>query len=62
MTSTNLRTTSPERQWPFPAFPNGWFTVAYSDALAPQEIDIVGAKGFALFRDPDGVLLERIEP
>ena len=27
----------------------------------PQEIDIVGAKGFALFRDPDGVLLEVIE-
>jgi catechol 2,3-dioxygenase-like lactoylglutathione lyase family enzyme len=27
----------------------------------PQEIDIVGAKGFALFRDPDGVLLELIE-
>ena len=26
-----------------------------------QEIDIVGAKGFALFRDPDGVLLELIE-
>ena len=23
-----------------------------------QEIDIVGAKGFALFRDPDGVLIE----
>ena len=27
----------------------------------PQKIDIVGAKGFALFRDPDGVLLELIE-
>jgi catechol 2,3-dioxygenase-like lactoylglutathione lyase family enzyme len=27
----------------------------------PQQIDIVGAKGFALFRDPDGVLLELIE-
>jgi catechol 2,3-dioxygenase-like lactoylglutathione lyase family enzyme len=27
----------------------------------PQEIDIVGAKRFALFRDPDGVLLELIE-
>ena len=27
----------------------------------PQETDIVGAKGFALFRDPDGVLLELIE-
>lgn len=27
----------------------------------PQEIDIVGASGFALFRDPDGVLLELIE-
>jgi catechol 2,3-dioxygenase-like lactoylglutathione lyase family enzyme len=26
-----------------------------------QETDIVGAKGFALFRDPDGVLLELIE-
>ena len=24
----------------------------------PQEIDIVGAKRFALFRDPDGILLE----
>lgn len=28
---------------------------------ASQEIDIVGAKRFALFRDPDGVLLELIE-
>ncbi len=28
---------------------------------SPQEIDIVGAKRFALFRDPDGVLLELIE-
>ena len=27
----------------------------------PQEIDIVGAKRFALFRDPDGILLELIE-
>jgi len=26
-----------------------------------QETDVVGAKGFALFRDPDGVLLELIE-
>lgn len=27
----------------------------------PREIDIVGATRFALFRDPDGVLLELIE-
>ena len=27
----------------------------------PQEIDIVGAHRFALFRDPDDVLLELIE-
>lgn len=27
----------------------------------PQEIDIVGASRFALFRDPDGILLELIE-
>ena len=27
----------------------------------PQEIDIVGATGFALLRDPDGVLIELIE-
>ena len=27
----------------------------------PQEIDIVGAKRFALLRDPDGILLELIE-
>ena len=26
-----------------------------------QEIDVVGAKRFALFRDPDGILLELIE-
>ena len=26
-----------------------------------QQTDIVGARGFALFRDPDGVLLELIE-
>ena len=28
---------------------------------APQEIDIVGAKRFVLFRDPDQTLLELIE-
>lgn len=27
----------------------------------PQEIDVVGAKRFVLFRDPDGTLLELIE-
>jgi catechol 2,3-dioxygenase-like lactoylglutathione lyase family enzyme len=27
----------------------------------PQQVDIVGAKGFATFRDPDGVLLELVE-
>lgn len=27
----------------------------------PQEIDLVGARRFALFRDPDGILLELIE-
>lgn len=27
----------------------------------PQKIDIVGAQSFALFRDPDGILLELIE-
>jgi catechol 2,3-dioxygenase-like lactoylglutathione lyase family enzyme len=29
--------------------------------LDPVEIDVVGASRFALFRDPDGVLLELIE-
>ena len=29
--------------------------------LAPQEIDMVGAHRYALYRDPDGVLLELIE-
>ena len=29
--------------------------------LQPQEIDIVGAQRYALYRDPDGVLLELIE-
>ncbi len=29
--------------------------------LEPQEIDVVGAKRYALFRDPDGVLLELVE-
>jgi catechol 2,3-dioxygenase-like lactoylglutathione lyase family enzyme len=27
----------------------------------PRETDVVGAKGFAVFRDPDGVLLEVVE-
>jgi catechol 2,3-dioxygenase-like lactoylglutathione lyase family enzyme len=44
--------------------------VAFHDALKadgiefesePHEIDIVGAKRFVLFRDPDGTLLELIE-
>jgi len=30
-------------------------------SLRPQEIDIVGAHRYALYRDPDGVLLELIE-
>lgn len=29
--------------------------------LPPQEIDIVGARRYAIYRDPDGVLLELIE-
>ena len=29
--------------------------------LEPQEIDIVGARRFCLFRDPDGILLELVE-
>ena len=29
--------------------------------VPPQETDVVGAKGFAVFRDPDGVLLEIVE-
>ena len=27
----------------------------------PEDIDIVGARRFALFRDPDGILLELVE-
>jgi len=27
----------------------------------PHEIDVVGAKRYVLFRDPDGTLLELIE-
>jgi catechol 2,3-dioxygenase-like lactoylglutathione lyase family enzyme len=29
--------------------------------VEPREIDVVGAQRFALFRDPDGVVLELIE-
>ena len=52
----------------FPTPP--WATRALCERLAsegivfetpPRATDIVGAKGFALFRDPDGVLLELIE-
>ena len=29
--------------------------------MEPQEIDVVGANRFVLFRDPDGVILELVE-
>jgi len=35
--------------------------VGITPSLRPQEIDIVGAHRYALYRDPDGVLLELIE-
>ena len=31
MVDANPEPGSSARQWPFPAYPNGWFAVAYSD-------------------------------
>jgi 3-ketosteroid 9alpha-monooxygenase subunit A len=38
MTNANREPGGSTRQWPFPAYPNGWFAVAYSDGLAPGEV------------------------
>ena len=27
-----------KRDWPFPAYPNGWFVVAWSDEVATGEV------------------------
>jgi phenylpropionate dioxygenase-like ring-hydroxylating dioxygenase large terminal subunit len=45
-----------ERHWPFPAFPNGWFQVAYSDELGAggvEPLEVFG-RDLVLFRDGSG--------
>ncbi len=45
-----------ERVFPFPAFPNGWFVVSYSDELAESEVKPIEYFGseLVLFRGEDG--------
>ena len=38
MANRNPEPIRPPREWPFPAYPNGWFAVAYSDALKSGEV------------------------
>src|SRR5512145_2144386 len=49
-------TPSPSR-FPFPAYPNGWFRVAYSHELARAEVRPLFLLGrdLVLFRDEEGV-------
>ena len=44
------------REWPFPAYPNGWFAVAYSDALAVGEVKPISYFGqdLAVWRGESG--------
>ena len=44
-------------RFPFPAYPNGWFRVAYSHELAPAEVKPLFTLGrdLVLFRDESGV-------
>lgn len=46
-----------KREWPFPAYPNGWFQVAYSDELPDRGVSPLEVFGrdLVLFRDADGV-------
>jgi phenylpropionate dioxygenase-like ring-hydroxylating dioxygenase large terminal subunit len=47
---------TPKRDWPFPAYPNGWFAVAYGSALAPGEVKPIRYFGreLALWRGQGG--------
>ena len=45
-----------EREWPFPAYPNGWFVVAWADEIGPGEtlpLEYFG-RDFVLYRDEEG--------
>ena len=46
----------PEGRFPFPAYPNGWFRVAYADELAVGQVQALHYFGRDLvaFRDEDG--------
>ena len=56
MTNANPESSSQPRHWPFPAYPNGWFAVAYSEALAPGEVKPISYFGrdFAVWRGESG--------
>jgi phenylpropionate dioxygenase-like ring-hydroxylating dioxygenase large terminal subunit len=56
VTNANAESTSRPRQWPFPAYPNGWFAVAYSDALAPGEVKPITyfGRNLAVWRGESG--------
>jgi phenylpropionate dioxygenase-like ring-hydroxylating dioxygenase large terminal subunit len=45
-----------KRHYPFPAYPNGWFQIAYSDELKPGEVKPISYFGreLVLFRAADG--------
>ena len=47
----------PGGRFPFPAYPNGWFRVAYADELAPRDVRPLRYFGrdLVLFRDEAGV-------
>jgi len=45
-----------QRDWPFPAYPNGWFVVAWADELAQGEtmpLEYFG-RDYVLYRDDEG--------
>ncbi len=45
-----------KREWPFPAYPNGWFQIGYSDELEDrgvQPLEVFG-RDLVLFRDAEG--------
>ena len=45
-----------KREWPFPAYPNGWFQIGYSDELLERQVEPLEVFGrdLVLFRSAEG--------
>lgn len=54
--SAEFEAHKPVGRYPFPAYPNGWFRVAYADELAPGDVRalVYFGQDLVLFRDEEG--------